>query len=323
MRPVALLSLLLSMASAAHAGAAIEFRVDGGRWQVGSSTTILKGQKIELRTRVVPGAAVRWYQIFPDVSAMYKNANFPWDQDAYKWIGFGKIRYFREEIRGFRDQWRVRPFRPTQRSQGFRNESARSRYFHYEVGSFWFQVEVENDGKVDSSPGIKDSDHRGLSPKVFRVSVRDGDGFLGYLTTFFNVPAVFGSVPFQSNNYIGADCADTLIAARGKWRGETPTRNYNVAMLVKELPTVAEFDLSGGRPNKQIRWGKDVRPGDFIAVRYQGARSYQHIGALFGDRNDDGRLDAEDTMLHAGPYPLALDRLSSGAFDGHVSILRP
>ena len=42
-----------------------------------------------------------------------------------------------------------------------------------------------------------------MSPKVFRVSVRDGEGYVGWLASYFNVPGLFGSVIHQSANYIG------------------------------------------------------------------------------------------------------------------------
>ncbi|MBI3297325.1 MAG: N-acetylmuramoyl-L-alanine amidase [Elusimicrobia bacterium] len=156
-----------------------------------------------------------------------------------------------------------------------------------------------------------------------RVSVRGGPGFLGHLSSFFNVPGLFGSVPLQSNNYLGSDCADTLVAARGKWLGRESDRNYNVAALVTELPRVAEFDLAGGTFSKRVEWGRPVLPGDFVAVRYKGARSYQHVGALTGDTDGDGVLSGEDTTYQAGPWPLAETPLNAGPFDGHVVVLRP
>jgi len=192
-----------------------------------------------------------------------------------------------------------------------------------DVGSFWFQVEVEKDWKIKRSPVIEDSDKKGLSPQVFRLSVRNGKGYLGYLTTFFNVPGVFGSIPAQSHNYIGVDCCDALIAAYGVWTGKKFTKDYSVAMLVSKLPKVAECDIVNGKPNRRLEWGKTMRSGQFIAVRAPGARQYWHIGALYSDSDQDGALSEKDTVLHAGPTPLHYSTLSEGCFDGHIVVMEP
>lgn len=303
-------------------------RVGDGAWLARPAVSAETGQAVSLKVEPIEGASIRWYQLIPDVTQMYKNANFPWDPDPYKWVGFTRIRYAREELTRLRGRWEADLFRKGERgtlqswTAAYTTPFVRSGYYHPDIGSFWFQAEVEKDGKVRISPGLKDSDYRGLSPKVLRVSLGEGAGLLRYLTTFFNVPALFGSVPYQSNNYIGADCADTLIAARGKWTGVETSVNYNVARLVQENQHIAEFDLSGGRPGKEVRWGDTVLPGDLIAVRFPGARMYQHIGALSSDADNDGVLSSADLVIHAGPNPLAWSRLSEGPFDGHISVMR-
>ncbi|MHC4657257.1 MAG: hypothetical protein ACYS91_19900 [Planctomycetota bacterium] len=257
----------------------------------------------------------------------------PWEKDAYKWIGLAKIDYQRKELTGFQGRWQIEPFgkendtsvrdRKSSSSRSSWDKAANSKFYHEDVGSFWFQVEVKKEGVIYRSAGIEDSDKKGLSPKVFRVSVRDGEGYIGYLTSFFNVPALFGSVTYQSNNYIGVDCADVLVAAYGKWKNKPIEKNYNVAMLVSQWAKVQEFDLLEGIANKQLKWGRDVRPGYFIAVRYGGSKQYQHIGALFSDANLNGVLDGDDLIIHAGPVPLHCSYLREGNFDGHVVILQP
>jgi hypothetical protein len=191
------------------------------------------------------------------------------------------------------------------------------------VGSFWYQVEVRTEGGVGRSPGIEDGDGRGLSPEVFRVSVRAGAGYLGWLASFYNVPAVFGSTPYQSRNYIGVDCADVIMVALSRWRDEALTRDWNVQMLTRALPQVLDFGLTRGVPSRPVAWGGDVRPGDLIAVKYPGARMFQHVGALWKDANGDGKLDRDDLVIHAGPQPLHISQLGAGPFDGKVVVLRP
>jgi hypothetical protein len=328
--------LLFVISNTCNAAVVIQSRIDNGAWKKTTAIYPLKGQTVTLKVAKVSGAKIRWYQIIPDISKMYKNANFPWDKNPYKWVGFGKIAYERHELTHFRNQWQIKPFEkieskktgyftnwfssPKKTSQMI---SSNSRFYQEDIGSFWFQVEIEKLGKIRKSVGIEQSNNQGLSKKVFRVSIRDGKGYLGYITSFFNVPAIFGSTTYQSNNYIGVDCADVMVAAYSKLKGRRMKKNYNVAMLVNKLKKRTQFDLVNGTPNKNLKWRKDIYAGDLIAVKYQGARQYQHIGALYKDANNNGFLDKNDLVIHAGPYPLQFSALRSGGFDGHVVILKP
>lgn len=331
MRAPGLIAALAAAGLAVPAAAqtlALEAKVGDGAWVAGPAYP-LAGQSVRLRVAAPAGARVRWYQILPDVTKMHKNANFPWEADAYRWVGFGKIRYDRQELARLRDRAEVEVFEAGKRGElgawtdGYETPFVRSPYYHPDVGSFWFQAEVEAAGRTSRSPGIESADHRGLSPKVLRVSVREGPDLAGWLSSFFNVPALFGSVPHQSQNHLGTDCADVLVAALGKWRGRDDPRNYNVDMLVATLKHVGEAEVGEGAVSSALRWGPGgVRSGDFVAVRYAGARRYQHIGLLVSD-DGDGALSAGDRVLHAGPWPLAYDSLASGPFQGHVAVLRP
>ncbi len=100
-------------------------------------------------------------------------------------------------------------------------------------------------------------------------------------------------------------------------------RDYNVAALVKELPNSIHVTLAKGEPTRRVEIGRDVRPGDLLAVRYAGARQYGHIGTFYADANQNGVLDGEDLVLHAGPDALHTSRLDEGGFDGEVAVLRP
>ncbi len=309
------LLILVAFKELCFASVVIQSSIDNGPWEKQTEVYPLKGQKVLLKTDQITGAQIKWYQIVPDISEIYKNANFPWDKNPYKWIGFAKIKYKRKELKRYRDQWIINPV--------FTGKSFWGWYYREDVGSFWIQAVIEKDGKTYSSPGLEDIDHRGLSPKVFRISIREKEGYLGYLTSFFNVPGVFGSVVFQSYNYIGVDCADVLMAAYARWKNEGITKNYNVATLVDSLPQVNEFDIVDGNPTKQVTWLKNLMPGDFIAVRSYGHGQYYHIGAIVSDVNQNGILDKNDLVLHAGPAPLHYSYLKDGGFNGHVVILRP
>ena len=311
----------------------IQSSVNEAPWANHTAIYPLKQDRIVLKVDQLPAATIKWYQISADLSKTYKNANRPWEKNPYKWAGFAKIEYYRRELTQYRHCWQIQAFAhkteppparsPLSCSDSSRKDRDQWKFYHHDVGSFWFQVEITKDARTYRSAGIEDSDHRGLSPEVFRVSLRDGPGYTGYLTTFFNVPGLFGSIPYQSNNYIGVDCADVLVAAYRKWKNTPGKRDYNVAMLVAEWPKIAEFDVKNGTPSRRLKWALDVLPGDLIAVRYGRRRRYQHIGSLSADANGNGLLDRADRIIHAGPFPLHYSSLADGNFDGHVVILRP
>ncbi len=295
----------------------IQSRVADGSWTSEPAIYPLRGQAVTLRVEERADARIRWYQVFPVLDELYKNANHPWEDNPYEWVGLDTIDYSRVELTHLEGQWAVRPLDQP------RADPSGSRFHQRALGSFWFQAVVETDTGTLHSPGLESNDGRGLSPAVLRVSVRSDEGYLGTLVSFFNVPGLFGSVVHQSEHYIGVDCADVLVAAYHRWKGTPLGRNHNVAMLVDLWPRVLEIDLDQGEPSGEVLWGEQLRPGDVIAVRYAGKKQYQHIGALYQDADSDGRLSGDDLVLHAGPTPLHLSRLEDGGFDGHVVVMRP
>ena len=317
--------------SGTKASLSIESSVGDGPWRKTKGLSIGEGERIRLR---VPhkgeGASVAWYLVFPDLSKTYKNANHPWEPDPYKWVGYADIDYYRIELEQFRGQWTIAPFggqnaiwagvRQWLRDRG---EASKVHYYHDDAGTFRFQAIVRKDGQTWRTAGLEDTGKLGISKQVLRVSRRKGEGYPGHLTAYFNVPGLFGSVTAQSQHYIGVDCADVLVASHTRWRKRSPKKNYNVAMLVAMSRPLAELDLDGNMLSAEPVWGKDIRPGDFVAVRYEGASRYQHIGALLGDTDGDGVLGAKDVVLHAGPWPLQESQLGAGPFQGHLVIFRP
>jgi hypothetical protein len=298
-------------------------RGDGGSdWRAGPAE-ITRGDAVRLHVEPLAGASVRWFQIAPDTQRFYKNANHPWEANAYKWVGFARVDYRQREITAWRGRWdlTLRPPAPG-REYADLAWSGAGRFYHADLGTFWFTVEVGQRDRVLRSPGLSETTERGLSLKVFRLSVRQDDSLVGWLTSYFNVPGIFGSTPYQSENYLGVDCADCVVAGWSKWKKQPLARDWNVAGVVGNWPKALETELSGGAPATEIRWGATIRPGDFIAVRYPGGRQYQHIGALHSDANGNGKLDPEDRVIHAGPDALQVSALSTGNFDGHVVIIR-
>lgn len=99
-------------------------------------------------------------------------------------------------------------------------------------------------------------------------------------------------------------------------------KDWNVQGIVTSWPKATEFQLEDGSPEREIRWGRDVRRGDFIAVQYTPGKQYQHIGALYRDANENEILDAADLVIHCGPEALQIQPLSGRSFSGKVAIIR-
>ncbi|RFC46558.1 MAG: hypothetical protein DVB23_001583 [Verrucomicrobia bacterium] len=303
---------------AARPSLSVEGRVGEESFRSGA-VVALQGATVRLRLVGHPAnGETRWFQIVPETARFYKNANHPWEADPYAWVGFGKIDYRMVEILSWRGRTEVE-VRP---AEDFR-QASRSPYYHPDLGSFWFQAQVLADGLRLRSAGLEENGERNLSPAVFRLSIQTDEGYLGCLSGFFNVPGLFGSVPSQSYHYVGVDCADVLVAAHRRWKRLGAGRDANVSMLAQEWTRIAEFPVVGGVPKRAVRWGREVKPGDAIAVRYTPGKAFQHIGALAADRNGNGWLDAADEIIHAGPHALHRTHLREGGFDGEVVILRP
>jgi hypothetical protein len=181
---------------------------------------------------------------------------------------------------------------------------------------------------IAATPGADDAPAGQIAARVFRYSFRRDDSFVGWLTSFFNVPYLFGSAgrgaKNQADRYLGADCADLLVAAlrRAGARGMDYT---SVVDLVTTLPRVtgqpadlpacthaaagtAAAPCAGATPT--LRFGRDVQPGDLLALDYVGAeelpRAWDHIVAVIEDRGPgpdgapDGVLGPEDLVADSG-----------------------
>ncbi len=297
----------------------ITYKVDKGTFKKKHSVYLLSEQELRLRFDVKNAKSIKWYQIIPDTSKFYKNANHPWEKNPYQWSDYGKIDYNRVEIKAFENQKEVLLTKKILEE----NKPKNNQYYNAQLGSFWFEAEATlKNGKIIKSKGIKNVERKGLSPKVFRVSYMLDKSYIGYLTTFFNVPGIFGSMPYQSRNYIGVDCADVLVATSKVMNKKPNKKNYNVLMLVDKFKIKKKFKILNGKPNKKLTWEKEFKKGDFIAVKYRENGRYAHIGMLYADENNNSLLDENDSIINAGPNALHLSTLESGAFNGTVVILR-
>lgn len=248
--------------------------------------------------------AIRWYQVepylehqrgpgrdpeFPDMR-LYTNAHFPWCRLNRGWIGVDRIEYARQEIPAARGQW---TWEANAKSTTDRNALPQG------LGVMRFQVEVTCQGKIWSSPGLASRDQHGLTQDVFTLVRLQEDSLVGWLTGYFNVPGLHGSVAAQADRFLGVDCADLVVAGA--------RRSF--------LTNAAYTNVAGLTQIMKLVWkGKDVLKdgamtfgpggadrGDAVLLDYPPYGSFDHVGTLYEDHNHNGKLDASDVFLHAGP----------------------
>ena len=82
----------------------ISYNIDNGSFKKKHSVYLTPSQKLTLKFDVKNAKTIKWYQIIPDTSKFYKNANHPWEENAYKWTGYGKISYEKVEIKAFENK---------------------------------------------------------------------------------------------------------------------------------------------------------------------------------------------------------------------------
>ncbi|MEM9191612.1 MAG: hypothetical protein AAGF12_20730 [Myxococcota bacterium] len=288
-------------------------RLERGRAVTGASQ-LRVGDRLTLGVRVralgqrglraLPSdASVRWMAVRPEMQhrhtpppnegiAQYSNAVL-FGPNHGRWLGLDRIEYFEEPLA----------------------DGAEFRWTAEQAGSRWFAAEATlSDGTVLRTPGASSTDRLGLDRRVFRVSVRSSDDFLGWLSTYFGVPNIFGSIGPQVDRYVGADCADVLVGALRAY-GHRPgyASVSGIGSVANPRGDVYRLTADGEVVNEagipvELEWNVDVSPGDFLAIDYVTAsglpRSWDHIGALLGDADGDGALSPEDGLRHMSPQGL-------------------
>jgi hypothetical protein len=235
--------------------------------------------------------------------------------DHGKWIGFDRLEYFESALTGDGTTRLVRDALPSA------NASLPSCAPRAEpwagLGAMHLAATVHLGDDAAATAGAEDAPDGTIAARVFRYSFRSGNDFIGWLTSYFNVPYLFGSAgkgaKAQAERYVGADCADVLVAALRRLGGKI--EYTSVADLVDALPHVTG----------------PVHVGDLYALDYVDyadlPRSWDHIVALVEDRGPDGKPDGKP-----GPEDLVMD---TGNADGlkvapladqgevRIAVLRP
>jgi hypothetical protein len=271
-------------------------------------------------------ARVEWRRVEPrpqHVTTPAPNASVPVYANAVvlgpdhgKWIGFDRLEYFETPLAGADTTLAVRDALP---SAGASLAASAPRAEPWAgLGAMHLAATVHLGDATAATAGAEDAPDGTIAARVFRYSFRSGDDFLGWLTSYFNVPYLFGSAgkgqKAQAERYVGADCADVLVAALRRLGSKL--EYTSVAELVDALPHVTTGP---------------VRPGDLYALDYIDfadlPRSWDHIVALVEDRGPDGKPDGKP-----GPEDLVID---TGNADGlkvapladqgevRIAVLRP
>ena len=189
------------------------------------------------------------------------------------------------------------------------------------VGTMRFRVAVRFKDFTLASPGIEAAAAGGELPGVRRVSRKGGTGIPGvdHAMAMANLPYIWGSAALdgakgaashQAERFIGADCADFVVAA---WRraGAASLGYRAVIPLMKAFKDSAHaltiayakkgFYYSG--PDKAVQvgpWG--AVPGAALAWRFGPGHGKGHMAILVEDRGPGGKangvLDEQDRVLH-------------------------
>jgi hypothetical protein len=291
------------------------------------------GVRVVMRARgrlvaLPPEARIRWLRVVPhmqhrdtpppnDGIAQYSNSVL-FGPDHGRWIGLDAVEYESVPLEAS-ERVSIDGSEAVVRGSPNRRDGA---------GTLWLAADVTMpDGTVLRTPDHDDVDRLGLAPSVMRVSFRASDDFVGWLSTYFGVPNIFGSTRGQSERYVGADCADVLVGAR-RASGDRSLQYTSVTGIGRYAEAVTPALRMGAdgaivedtdeAPPTVLRWGRDVEPGDLFAIDYADPdsrlpRAWDHIGALGRDADGDGVLSAGDTLRHMAPSGLVDSPIDSQA----------
>lgn len=201
-----------------------------------------------------------------------------------------------------------------------------------ECGTMRFKVEFRVNGKTFSSPGAESNEKSGISDKVHRISVKGNTGveIIDWAYSFINLPYIWGSASIngkdsghQSERYLGADCADFVVAAARKagykisYGGTfslSPGNASRDTEYVVNKPTLGR-DGFYRKNGKQILFGPGmVCIGDLVLYN-------RHVGILCQDNKPEGFLDSGDMVIHTLWKEPRAEPVSE-AYSGPFSIIR-
>lgn len=272
----------------AKLNAVVEATVDGKKVYFSEAkNVIIKGKKIDTKPWTYEDATITWYKVEAEKSS-YNNwdiGKFIIDLPTYK----------ETKIIEGKDWSIIADAKPTDKLKDV-NEG---------LGTMRYKVEVFHNNKTVSTPGKKSINAYGINNDVHRIHFRKDDSFIGWMTSFFNIPYIMGSVAYQVDNYIGIDCADFVIASYNKTGHKLDYTDVkglykysNVIAKEKHVKITNDDFYHKGKP---LIFGKDVKEGDLLVF------DDCHVGVLYKDKSNpngefkgeaDGILNQYDIMLH-------------------------
>ncbi|MCY0986847.1 hypothetical protein OV203_06925 [Nannocystis sp. ILAH1] len=267
-----------------------------------------------------PEVQIRWRRVEPRMQhvttpapnaaiAIYANA-VVFGPSHGTWLGYDRIEYFETALPAGDDRWTltVRDARPSDVTL------ADARLPEYrDLGTMRLAATVTGpDAVARATPDADDAPRGQIGDDVFRYSVRSGNGLFGWLTSYFNVPYVFGSAGVgarsQAERRVGADCADLIVAGLRR-AGRRDLAYSSVGGLVRSLQRLTA-PLEVRARGEALEAATYVpRPGDILALDYIGSaelpRPWDHIVVLAVDRSPgggpaDGRLGPDDLVADIG-----------------------
>ena len=308
------------MTAAAEASAFHERPLARSRFITDAPTLTVGGRKVSAAriSRPDPAWTFGWSQVEPHPhhvavpppnpgNPAYSNAILFGPQHG-RWLGYDTIEYHETVV----------PNATTSRLVVTRATPTHPNVnIHDGLGTMRYKVTVKGPGFTASSPGEDDLEGHGISRRVMRIGFRHGDDLPGWMTTFFNVPNVFGSggshTQHQTDLFQGADCADVIV---GALRVAGVTLPYS---SVKGLSSHARpvtprlfmnaggvFVFVDGHPGDPVRlaFGTNVRSGDLMLIDYVGPaaspRTWDHVAVVAADVGKAGEFDPEDRVMHMG-----------------------
>jgi hypothetical protein len=193
------------------------------------------------------------------------------------------------------------------------------------------KVRVELESVVLSTPGAEAVGKGGVLGGVRRVTRLGGSGnaVVDAALGLSNLPYIWGSAPVggagdwsshQAELFVGADCADLVVAA---WRmSGLANESYTSVARLLERHAASSIRIADQREGVYV--GTDGTPipfgpggvgaGSMIAWRFGTHFGKSHAALLVEDRGPtgapNGRLDEWDLVLHALWEPPVLEPLS-------------
>ncbi len=269
------------------------------------------------RSRVRPladlqPASVQWLLVEPRMHHVEtRPPNFPnpaysnsvlFGRDHGRWLGYDTLEYSEQPIPHVGTSLvvtRANPSHPGLRVNGG-------------LGTMRYKVRITVPDEVLESAGAERVGRGGISPRVPRVSFRSGDDLVGYLTSYFNVPNVFGSAgrgrAHQTDRHQGADCADVIIGAARKAGAPIPyTSVAGLHRFTRDLTGTLRVTPEGLRDEDGeavlLTFGEGARRGDLVLIKYGvdfTGRRWDHVAVLTEDRGQPGVFDPSDQVMHMG-----------------------